>query len=93
MKARGITAQIYSHPLGNQGHALGASIDFRAASRKESPRPLRDGSYIAVELNTRTPVPEWGGQALFMMEEDPAYLDRDGYHFFVPRQDALFLVQ
>jgi len=93
MKARGITAQIYSHPLGNQGHALGASIDFRAAGRKEPPRPLRDGSYIAVELNTRTPVPEWGGQALFMMEEDPAYLDRDGYHFFVPRQDALFLVQ
>ena len=46
-----------------------------------------------MELNTRTPVPEWDGQAVFMMEEDPAYLDREGYHFFVPRQDALFLVQ
>ena len=93
MKARGITAQIYSHPLGNQGHALGPSIDFRAATRRETPRPLRDGSYIAVELNTRTPVREWDGQAVFMMEEDPAWLDREGYHFFVPRQDALFLVQ
>jgi len=93
MKARGITAQIYSHPLGNQGHALGPSIDFRAATRKETPRPLRDGSYIAVELNTRTPVPEWDGQPVFIMEEDPAWLDREGYHFFVPRQDALFLVQ
>jgi len=30
MKARGIEAMIYSHPLGAQGHALGASIDFRS---------------------------------------------------------------
>ena len=29
MKARGITAQIYSHPLGFQGDALGPSIDMR----------------------------------------------------------------
>ena len=28
MEARGITAQIYSHPLGFQGHALGPSIDM-----------------------------------------------------------------
>ena len=50
MKALGITAQIYSHPLGFQGHALGPSIDMRAAARKEPPRPLRPGSYLSVEL-------------------------------------------
>ena len=93
MKARGITAQIYSHPLGFQGHALGPSIDMRAAARKEASRPLRPGSYLAVELNTRTPVPEWGGQEVFMMEEDPAHLEGDGYHFFVEQQRTLFLVR
>ncbi|MGH9957915.1 MAG: M24 family metallopeptidase, partial [Pyrinomonadaceae bacterium] len=29
MKKLGIEAMIYSHSVGNQGHALGASIDFR----------------------------------------------------------------
>jgi hypothetical protein len=93
MKVLGITAQIYSHPLGFQGHALGPSIDMRSAARKESPRPLRPGSYLSVELNTRTPVPEWGGQSVFMMEEDPAHLEADGYHFFAGRQERLFLVR
>ncbi|MGZ6029861.1 MAG: M24 family metallopeptidase [Myxococcaceae bacterium] len=93
MKALGITAQIYSHPLGFQGHALGPSIDMRAAARKEPARPLRPGSYLSVELNTRTPVPEWGGQSVFMMEEDPAHLEADGYHFFAERQERLFLVR
>ena len=93
MKARGITAQIYSHPLGFQGHALGPSIDMRSASRKDTPRPLRPGSYLSIELNTRSPVPEWGGQEVFMMEEDPAWLDPDGYHFFAEQQQTLFLVR
>jgi Xaa-Pro dipeptidase len=93
MKAKGIDAQVYSHPLGAQGHALGASIDFRSASRKAPPKPLRLGSYIAIELATKTPVPEWGGQTVFMMEEDPAYLTEEGWRFFVPRQEALYLIR
>ena len=93
MKARGIEAQIYSHPLGAQGHGLGASIDFRAASRKEPAKLLREGSYIAIELNTRTKVPEWDGQEVFAMEEDPAELTGDGWRFFVPRQTAFYLVR
>lgn len=97
MKKKGIEAKIYSHQIGNQGHGLGPSIDYRAAQRKDmgaaSAKPLRDGSYISIELNTATPVPEWGNQKVFMMEEDDAYLTDQGYKFFVPRQEALYLIK
>ncbi|WP_375770574.1 M24 family metallopeptidase [Archangium gephyra] len=92
MKEKDIQAQVYSHPLGNQGHALGASIDFRSASRKDEPRKLREGSYIAIELNTRTPVPEWDGEEVYAMQEDPAYLTPEGWRFFVPRQEAYYVI-
>jgi Xaa-Pro dipeptidase len=98
MKQKGIKAMIYSHPIGNQGHGLGASIDFRAASADSrlaasASEKLRKGSYLSVELNTCTDIPEWGNQSVCMMEEDDAYLTDDGYKFFRPRQTELYLVQ
>ena len=57
----GIAAQIYSHPLGNHGHGVGPSIDFRSANREDvAGRELVEGAYISIELNTKTAVPEWG---------------------------------
>lgn len=95
MKEKGIEAKVYSHPLGFQGHALGAAIDYRAAQRAETmpARRLRDGSYISIELNAVTAVPEWDGQKVFVMEEDPAYLTAEGWKFFLPRQSEWYLVR
>ncbi|MBL8961440.1 MAG: M24 family metallopeptidase [Gemmatimonadetes bacterium] len=96
MKRLGITAQVYSHPIGAQGHGLGAAIDFRSAQRPElgaSGKRLRKGSYISIELNTRTPVPEWGGQEVFVMMEDDAHLTDDGWVFHRPRQEAWYLIR
>jgi Xaa-Pro dipeptidase len=97
MKEKGINAQIYSHPLGNHGHGLGAHIDFRAAQRADlaegQARRLRLGSYIAIELNTKTAVPEWDGQEVFVMMEDPAYLTEEGWKFFRPRQEQWYLIR
>ncbi|WKW12022.1 M24 family metallopeptidase [Pseudogemmatithrix spongiicola] len=95
MRERGIEAMIYSHPLGAQGHALGASIDFRSSlrtDRNDAALQLRDGSYISIELNTATAVPEWGGKKVFVMMEDCAYLTPEGYRFFRPRQEAFYLI-
>ena len=97
MKQKGIEAQIYSHPIGNQGHGLGPSIDFRAARREDigasQVKPLRKGSYLSVELNTQTAVPEWDQQKVYIMMEDDAYLTDEGYKFFVPRQEQFYLVK
>ena len=88
---------IYSHPLGIQGHGLGASIDFRATQRtdiaQQAQKRLRAGSYIAIELNTATPVPEWGGQKVFVMMEDDARLTDAGWEFILPRQEQWHLVR
>ncbi|HKY30463.1 MAG TPA: M24 family metallopeptidase [Pyrinomonadaceae bacterium] len=94
MKKQGIEAMIYSHSVGNQGHGLGASIDFRrpAAGAPMEP-PFREGSYTAIELNTTTAVPEWGGQKVTIMMEDDAYLTKDGMKWFRPRQTAFYLIR
>ncbi|HEY6216922.1 MAG TPA: M24 family metallopeptidase [Pyrinomonadaceae bacterium] len=94
MKNLGIEAMIYSHSVGNQGHALGASIDFRrpAAGAPLEP-PFREGSYTSIELNTSTPVPEWGGQKVTIMMEDDAYLTKGGMKWFRPRQTAFYLIR
>lgn len=94
MKKAGIEAMIYSHSVGNQGHALGAAIDFRRASAGVSLEPpFREGSYTSIELNTSTPVPEWGGQKVTIMMEDDAYLTKDGMKWFRPRQTAFYVIR
>ena len=96
MKQQGIEAMIYSHPIGNQGHGLGSSIDFRSPLRSDTTSQnarLRLGSYLSVELNAATPVAEWGGRKVFIMFEDDAYLTEQGYRFFRPRQEQFYLIR
>ena len=94
MKKLGIEAMIYSHSVGNQGHALGASVDFRRPTTGAPTEPaFREGSYTSIELNTSTPVPEWGGQKVTIMMEDDAYLTKDGMKWFRPRQTAFYLIR
>ncbi len=94
MKNLGIEAMIYSHSIGNQGHALGASVDFRRPTTGTPLEPpFREGSYTSIELNTSTPVPEWGGQKVTMMMEDDAYLTNDGMKWFRPRQTAFYVIR
>jgi len=77
MEKLGIEAMIYSHPLGNQGHGLGASIDFRAAKRADA---------------GTDEIPEWDGKKVWIMQEDPVYLTAEGWRFFVPRQESFYVI-
>jgi Xaa-Pro aminopeptidase len=94
MTKRGIEAKVYSHPIGFQGHGLGAALDYRAAQQGASEgKRLRKGSYLSIELNSVTPVPEWGGQKVFVMMEDDAYLTDEGFKTFLPRQTSFYLIK
>lgn len=90
MKKQNIQAMIYSHPLGAHGHGLGAPIDARRAADEER---LRLGSYMAIELNTASVVPEWNNQLVFIMAEDDAFMTEKGYEFFRPRQTEFYLIK
>ena len=91
-KKQGIDAMIYSHPIGNQGHGLGAPIDFRRAVGGEEER-FRLGSYTSIELNSSTLVPEWDNQKVTVMAEDDAYMTENGFKFFRPRQTEFYLIR
>jgi Xaa-Pro aminopeptidase len=94
MTKRGLEAKVYSHPIGFQGHGLGAALDYRAAQQGASEgKRLRNGSYLSIELNTVTPVPEWDGQKVFVMMEDDAYLTDEGFKTFLPRQMSYYLIK
>ena len=64
-----------------------------AARSGNQGKQLRAGSYISIELNTKTAVPEWGGEPVFVMMEDDAWLDADGWKFFQPRQTEWFVIR
>jgi Xaa-Pro dipeptidase len=91
-KNQGIDAMIYSHPIGTHGHGLGPSIDFRGNIGGGANKIL-PGSYMSIELNTSTLVPEWNNQKVTTMAEDDAYMTREGYKFFRPRQTELYLIK
>jgi Xaa-Pro aminopeptidase len=91
-KKENIEAMIYSHPIGNHGHGLGPSIDFRGTIGGGGNKIL-PGSYMSIELNTSTIVPEWGGQKVTIMAEDDAHMTESGYKFFRPRQTEFYLIK
>jgi len=91
-KKQNLTCKIYSHPLGTHGHGLGPSIDFRG-NIGGGANKIINGSYMSVELNTSTVVPEWGGQRVTIMAEDDAYMTEGGYKWFRPRQTELYLIK
>ena len=91
-KKQSINCMIYSHPLGTHGHGLGPSIDFRGNVGGGANKILA-GSYMSIELNTSTDVPEWNNQRVTIMAEDDAYMTETGYKFFRPRQTEFYLIK
>jgi Xaa-Pro dipeptidase len=92
MKRENIEAMIYSHPIGTQGHGLGASIDFRKTIGGAEER-FRLGSYTSIELNTSMNLPEWNNQKVTIMGEDDAVMTEKGFEFIRPRQTEFYLIR
>ena len=55
---------------------------------------LIPSAWFSIELQATTPVPEWGGQPVSMMQEEDAAIAADGtISWVLPRQTKLHLVR
>jgi Xaa-Pro aminopeptidase len=97
MKAKSINGTIYSHPIGLHGHGAGPLIglwDYQEGVPGRGDAPVIPAMWFSIELQATTPVPEWGGQAVRMAQEEDAIVGADGkVRWALKRQDRLFLIK
>lgn len=94
-RAEGLTPQIYSHPLGYHGHAAGAIIglwDQQDGVTGRGDYSLFDDTVHSIELNIKTPLPEWDGQEIRIALEEDALLSGGTMRWLHGRQEALHLI-
>jgi Xaa-Pro aminopeptidase len=97
MREAKIDGSVYTHPIGDHGHAAGPLIglwDLQQGVPGRGDVPLVAGSWFSIELQASTPVPEWDSQKLSVALEEDAVLDEQGRMSWVlKRQTEYHLVK
>lgn len=85
---------VYGHSLGNSTHDIGArtAVHWPVAYGDRVGYPLRANEFYSVELGVVTPIPEWGGRAVFIGIEEDVALTEHGVEFFAPPQNELIVI-
>jgi len=97
MSAEGLDGTMYSHPIGDHGHAAGPIIglwDYQEGVPGRGDVPVLPNMWFSTEMQVTTPVPEWNGQKVRMAVEEEAEVRPDGVMAWVlRRQTELHLVR
>jgi Xaa-Pro aminopeptidase len=97
MRAEKINGTIYSHPIGDHGHGAGPLIglwDRQEGVPGRGDVKLVPSTWFSIELGARVAIPEWGGQELFVGQEEDVQLDESGkIAWILSRQTAYHLVR
>src|SRR5713226_1003587 len=96
MKAAGIKGSVYSHPIGDHGHGAGPLIGLWDRQQGVPGRGdvlVLPDTWFSIELAASTPVPEWGGQELWVGQEEDAALVGDKIEWVLPRQTKFHLIR
>jgi Xaa-Pro aminopeptidase len=94
-KKAGITASIYSHPIGYHGHGAGPAIgmwDMQAGVPHSGDFPLHYNTVYAIELNAKKTLPEWNNKEIRVMLEEQAVFTPKGVRYLDGRQKELLLI-
>jgi Xaa-Pro aminopeptidase len=81
MKAAGLTGTVYTHPIGDHGHGAGPLIglwDRQQGVPGRGDVPILPSTWFSIELEARTPVPEWDGQEVRSAQEEDVAVAEDG---------------
>jgi len=92
--AEGITPSIYTHPIGNHGHAAGTTIgmwDKQGGVPHDGDRPMHYKTAYSIELNVTVNIAEWKKDIQIKLEED-GYFDETGFRYIDGRQQELILI-
>jgi Xaa-Pro aminopeptidase len=96
-KKEGLTATVYTHPIGDHGHGAGPLVglwDRQDGVPGRGDVKVLPSTWFSIELEATTPVPEWGGQAVRSAQEEDAMLDESGrISWVLPRQTKYLLVR
>lgn len=93
IKSMGINGTVYSHPIGAHGHGAGPLIglwDRQQGVPGRGDVKLIPNTWFSIELSSRTPVPEWANQELFVGMEEDAMVGADGKIQWVLRKQEKF---
>ncbi len=93
-RKEGITASIYTHPIGFHGHAAGPTIglwDQQDGVPGKGDYPLYPNTAHSIELYAETEIRSWNKSVRIRLEED-AFFDGEGTHYIDGRQKAFLLI-
>ena len=96
MKAAAINGSVYTHPIGDQGHGAGPIIGLWDRQQGVPGRGdvlVLPDTWFSIELSATTAVPEWGGQDLWVGQEEDAALSGDKIDWVLRRQTKYLLIR
>ncbi len=97
MRSAGLNGTMYTHPIGDHGHGAGPLIglwDRQDGVPGRGDVPMLANMWFSAELQVTTPIPEWGGQPVRMMQEEEAEVTPAGeVRWVLRRQTELHLIR
>jgi len=102
LSGEGIEGTMYSHPIGMHGHGAGPIFglwDYQDGVPGRGDAKVIPSMWFSSELQTSSPIPEWGGQKISIAQEEDFILGADGkprwafkrqsqYHLVKPKVGA-----
>lgn len=90
-KKDGLRGTIYTHPIGNHGHAAGPTIgmwDNQGKTIGSGDYPLNFNTAYSIELNVSVDLAEWKKPIRIMLEED-GFFNEKGFRYIDGRQTEI----
>ena len=96
MRAAAINGSVYTHPIGDHGHGAGPLVglwDRQQGVPGRGDTVVLPDMWFSIELSATTPVPEWGGQELWVGQEEDVALAGGKIEWVLRRQTRYHLVK